>query len=434
MSKCPYPSDFLWGASTASHQVEGGTVNQWSEWELAQADTLALTAEKRVGWVPCWLKIKSHAEDPANYISGQGIAHYSRYKQDFDILQKLGMNAFRFSIEWSRLQPSEDTWDMAAVEHYRQYILELKARGIEPVLTLWHWTMPVWFTDKGGFEKARNLKYFDEYVRVVAREFGELLRYVIVLNEPNVYTGLSYLNGEWPPQQKNVITSLKVYVNLTGAHRRAFTIIKASRADIQVGIAAQLGNMQPSRPHSPIDRLAAGTSAYISNWWFLNRIKGHLDFIGLNYYFTSYWRNFKQHNPAQPLSDLGWYMEPSGIGTILMEAYQRYNLPIMVTENGLADAEDRQRQWWLQETMAALVKAQADGVRLIGYLHWSLLDNFEWKFGWWPQFGLVAVDRQHDMKRTIRKSAYWLKDYISDQKRTQVNKHKNNIDKKDTSC
>lgn len=409
-----FPNDFLWGASTASHQVEGGTHNQWSEWELKNADELARTALKNVGWVPVWPEIEKQATDPNNYISGKGVEHYTRYREDFDIMQELGLNSFRFGIEWSRVQPTEDNWDEAAIQHYHEYIDELNHRGIEPVLTLWHWTMPTWFTDKGAFTRTSNLKYFDRYVQRMAEEFGSKVRYVLTINEPNVYTGFSYLFGEWPPQQKNYLNFLRVYWNLTRAHQRAYRILKAANPGLMVGIAAQLSYQRPLRPRNLLDRWAATLMAYGNNWWFLNRIKHFQDFIGLNYYFTNYVRGFKTVNPKEPLNDLGWYMEPAGIKPLLVEMTKRYGKPLMVTENGLADMADAHRQWWLDETMTALQGAMTEGADLIGYLHWSLLDNFEWKYGWWPKFGLVSVDREHDMKRTIRPSAKWWARYIQE--------------------
>lgn len=416
----PYPRDFLWGASTASHQVEGGTVNQWSHWEKEQAVLLAQTAKDRISWVPVWANIRDQAADPENYISGSGVEHFTRYQEDFAILHQLGMNAFRFGIEWARLQPAEGEWDTAAVEHYKRYILELKARGIEPILTIWHWTMPVWFTDRGGFCRRSNLNYFDTYVARLGQEFGPLVKYVIILNEPNVYAGHSYLIGEWPPEKKSAAQFLRVYWNLTHAHRRAYRLLKQAHPGLQVGIAAQLGNMQPKRPGNLIDMLAAKVTAYGNNWWFLNRIRKQLDFVGINYYFTDYWHGFRRHNPAAPLSDMGWYMEPSGLLPLMLEVSRRYNLPIMITENGLADAEDKRRQWWLSQTMMALEAALAAGVQLIGYLHWSLLDNFEWKYGWWPKFGLVKVDREQGMRRTVRGSTDWLKKYIKTSSQSRV--------------
>ncbi len=408
-----FPDDFLWGASTASHQVEGNTHNQWTEWEFSHAETLARTAQKRLGWLPHWHDFKAQAENPKNYISGEGIAHYQLYEHDFALMTKLTMNAFRFGIEWSRVEPREGEWDQAAIEHYREYIRVLKAHNITPVVTLWHWTMPTWFTDKGAFAKRANLRYFDRYVQKVIELLGDEMRFVITLNEPNVYAGLSYQMGEWPPQIKSNATFMRVFYNLMLAHKRAYRIIKDARPELQVGVAAQLANMQAASPQNPVNRLVVAARAYAWNWWFLNRIQKHQDFIGLNYYFTEYidWRG-KMRNPKTPTSDLGWYMEPTGISRLLQQVGARYKQPIIITEDGLADHDDKQRQWWLQETIDALHDARQHGVNLQGYLHWSLLDNFEWAYGWWPEFGLIHVDRK-TMQRTVRPSAQWFSEWLT---------------------
>ena len=408
----PFPKDFLWGASTAAHQVDGGTCNQWTVWEQANAGRLAHTAQTRLGQLPSWALLARDACEPANYISGRGVEHYQRYEADFDVLQQLHLNAYRFSIEWSRLEPREGVWDEPAITHYREYIAQLKRRGIEPVLTLWHWTMPTWFTDKGGFEKRANLKYFERFVAKVVAEYGSELRYVITLNEPSAYVGLGYLSAEWPPQRRNVLLGLRVYRNLRQAHLRSYGIIKRAHPSIAVSVAAHLVDVRPWQPGNGLNRLLVAAARYVSNWWFLNGIQRQLDFIGLNYYFTSYldWRG-RVHNPQVPHNDLGWYMEPGRIGALLEAVWARYHLPIIVTENGLADGADAQRQWWLEQTLTALAAARAHGVDVRGYLHWSLLDNFEWAYGWLGQFGLVAVDRT-TMRRTIRPSARWLARYI----------------------
>ncbi len=197
---------FFWGASTASHQVEGGTHNQWSVWELENASDLAKTAKHRLGWMKNWDDIKEQAKDPSNYVSGRGVEHYNRYKEDFDILEELNLNAFRFGIEWSRIEPEQGVFDEVAIAHYREYIAELNRRNIEPFINLWHWTMPVWFTEMGGFEKRRNIKYFEAFVQKVTDELLYDVNYVLVINEPNVYMGLSYGDGEWPPQKHNQLT------------------------------------------------------------------------------------------------------------------------------------------------------------------------------------------------------------------------------------
>lgn len=418
MPKYTFPKHFLWGSSTASHQVEGGTVNQWSEWELAHANELAKTAKQRLDWVPAWKTVQKQAEDPNNYVSGRGVDHYNRYKEDFDIIKQLNQNAFRFGIEWSRLEPEEGVWDETAVEHYRTYIKELKKRQIEPFLNLWHWTLPTWFTDKGGFGSKKNLVYFDRFVKKVGQEYGHELTYILTLNEPNVYASFSFLTGEWPPQEKRPLAALSVYRNLTHAHKRAYKILKAINPKLQIGIAPQLANIQAKRPHSFIDELATKWMRYFWNWWFLNRIDDYQDFVGINYYFSDYYQVLKRTNPTFPLNDLGWYMEPEGLYPLLTRVWAHYKKPIYITENGVADGGDEYRQWWIEETMIAMERAISDGVDLRGYFHWSLLDNFEWKYGWWPKFGLVAVDREKGMKRTIRPSAQWFAKTIADIKNT----------------
>jgi len=403
----PFPDDFLWGASTAGHQVEGGNYDQWTVWELAHANDLAKTAEKRLGWMPDWDKHKKAANDPENYVSGKGVDHYHRYKEDFDIVKQLNLNAFRFSIEWSRLEPEEGAWDRAAIDHYHNYIAELKKRGIEPVLNLWHWTSPVWFEEQGGFTKSSNIGYFLKFVTKIAEEFKDEVRYILTINEPNVYAANGYLIGEWPPQKRAPIKAFKVFWNLKKTHKYSYRILKEQNPVFQIGIAHNMSNSQPKRPNNLLDKLVARASAYGWNWWFLNRIRRHQDFVGFNYYMTNYYRGFKLSNPKHPTSDLGWYMEPKGIEQVINQTWKRYKKPIIVTENGVADTKDQYRQWWIKETMHALVRSRSSGVELIGYMHWSLLDNFEWAYGWWPQFGLVHVDREDGMKRTIRPSAKW---------------------------
>ena len=408
---------FFWGASTASHQVEGGTTNQWSVWELSVAAEHAKHAKKEIGWMPSWERIEKQATDPNNYVSGKGIDHYNRYQEDFDIAKKMGLNAFRFSIEWSRLEPEEGKWDIVAVQHYRDYIAALNKRGIEPFLNIWHWTVPTWFADKGGFAKQSNIKYFDRLVKKISEELLDNVRYVITVNEPNVYMGLSYGSGLWPPQEKNQVKAIWVYWNLSRAHKRAWRILKAKKPSLKIGVAQQLANIQALRPGNWFDESVVKVMRYFWNWWWLNRIRNYQDFVGFNYYFTDYYKGFKRQNPTKPVNDLGWYMYPQGLLPLMQRIAAHYpGKPIIITENGLADSEDGERLWWLHETMKALDTAKSQDIPVIGYLHWSLLDNFEWAYGWWPKFGLVSVDREHGMKRTLRPSAIWYAKAIAKRK------------------
>ena len=409
-----FPKHFFWGASTAAHQVEGGNHNQWTVWELEHAKEQAQTAHQRMSWIPAWNEIKDQAEEPENYISGAGVDHYNRYKEDFGIAKKMNLNAFRFTIEWSRIEPEEGKWDEKEIAHYKRYIAELRRQKLEPFLTLWHWTVPVWFADKGGFEKKENLDYFDRFVQKVADELIEDVEYVITINEPNVDTSFAYLLGLHPPAKRSVFNFMKVYWNLTRVHNRAYKILKRSKPLLQVGMSAQLANIQPKRPHNWLDLTTTQWMRYFWNWWFLRRVRKNQDFIGLNYYFSDYYTGLgKRHNPKVPLNDMGWYMEPEGIYPLMVRVWARFKKPIFITENGLADEHDQHRQWWIEQTVVAMERAISEGVDLRGYFHWSLLDNFEWQDGWWPKFGLVEVNRK-TMKRTLRPSAKWYTELLGD--------------------
>jgi beta-glucosidase len=418
-TKPEFPKTFLWGASTSGHQVEGGNHDQWTVWELANAAELAATAEKRLSHLPSWSRIKHQATKPENYISGRGVDHYNLYKEDFKLAKKINLNSLRFAIEWARIEPVEGIWDEEAVDHYRQYIKELKSQGIEPVMNIWHWTMPVWFTEKGGFKYRKNLKYFYRFIQKVADDYAGQLKWVLTLNEPNVYTTFGYLtkeptSGNWPPGESSLISFGIVYWNLIKAHKRAYKILKAANPSLHISLASQLANIQAKRPHNELDEFTTRFMRYFWNWFFLKRVRKQMDFVGFNYYFTDYYTELgKRKDPITPLNDMGWYMEPEGLYPLLLSIHRHHKgKPIMITENGVADSQDEYRRWWIEETIVAMEKAASEGVRLIGYFHWSLLDNFEWENGWWPKFGLVEVDRANGMKRTIRPSAKWFADRI----------------------
>jgi beta-glucosidase len=417
--KKTFPKDFLWGASTSAHQVEGGNHNQWTLWEEKTAKKLAESAPKRLRHLPIWPDIEKQATDPANYISGVGIDHYNRYKSDFDLAKKLNLKALRFTLEWSRIEPEEGQWNQEAIDHYKDYIKELRKRGIEPVMNIWHWTMPMWFVERGGFKHRKNIQYFERFVQLVAKELTDDVDYVITLNEPNVYTSFGYLTKDtssgtgWPPGEKSFVSFVRVYRNLIRAHRNAYYILKIHKHTLKVGVASQLANIQAKRPHNYLDEFITEIMRYFWNWWFLRQSRKEQDFIGLNYYFTDYYQfPAVRANPNVILNDLGWYMEPEGIYPLLLRIWAHYKKPIMITENGVADMHDQYRRWWLEETIIAMERAMSEGVNIIGYMHWSLLDNFEWASGWWPKFGLIKVDRENGMKRTIRPSAKWFAERI----------------------
>lgn len=399
-----FPKRFLWGASTAAHQVEGGLHNQWTVWEQEHAKKLAAQASYQFGDVASWPQVAEEAQRPDTYISGRGVEHYQRYEEDFDLLEQLHFNAFRFGIEWARIEPEEGCWDAEAIAHYRAYLKSLKARGITPVVTLFHFTLPVWFVERGGFEKRRNIRYFTRYAQKVLDELGGELSYIITINEPTVYVGESYLRGSWPPNRTSKWQSWRVLRHLITAHRRIYTMTR-SRRRWKVSMAHHLCYIYPG-DDAWLSDTSARLARYVVNDYTLKRVRRYSDFLGINYYFAHRIYGYRSHSPYEQVSDMGWDMQPELLAELLEEVYERYNLPVLITENGLADGADTQRQWWLSETLKAMHAALGRGVALIGYLHWSLLDNFEWDKGYWPRFGLVAVNRT-TMQRTVRPSARW---------------------------
>lgn len=400
-----FPSNFLWGASSSAHQVEGGNHNQWTVWELENAKALASMSKRQAKWLPTWDEIENQATNPHNYVSGEATDHYKRYKEDFLLIKKLNMNAWRFSIEWSRIEPEEGVWNAEAIEHYRTYLQTLQKIGVEPVVTFWHWTVPVWFEEKGGWLRTKNIAYFVRFAEKLLEELGKEFRYIITLNEPEVYVAKSFLTADWPPQVRSKLKSFRVLKNLIKAHKRVYKLAKKTGRKYRLSIAKNAAFHYPG-DDSLLSRVTAGFMRYIQDNYILNRVNKTTDFIGLNYYFSNRYYGNRVHNPNEKVSDLGWDMQPANIQYVLEDLADRYEKPIIITENGLADANDEYRKWWLSQTLMAMHRALLNGVKLEGYLHWSLTDNFEWSSGFWPRFGLAKVDYA-TKKRTLRPSAIW---------------------------
>lgn len=405
-----FPKNFLWGASTAAHQVEGGTHNQWTEWELENAKALATQAEYHYSDLASWEAIKSQAVNPDNYISGVSTDHYDRYESDFDIVKKMNMNAFRFSVEWSRIEPEEGAWNAQAIEHYKKYVMALKKREIEPVVTLFHFTLPVWFANMGGFEKRKNVKYFVRFAEKIVSELGVNIRYIITVNEPEVYANESYGVGHWPPNKMSKRSVHSVLTNLAYAHNQAAKVIHGLNRRYKVSVAKNTAYYY-SGDDALLSRKVTDALQYFQDDYFLKKVIKNCDFLGVNYYFSNRVYGYRVHNPDEDVSDLGWDMAPENIQHALERLYEKYHLPVIVTENGVADAADEHRQWWITQTIIGMQKAMSNGVKIDGYLHWSLLDNFEWDKGKWPRFGLIEVDYD-TLKRKARPSAVWFSKVI----------------------
>ncbi len=416
--KYKFPKKFLWGASTSAHQVEGGNHNQWSVWELKNARSLANQAKYQLKDLPIWPEIKNEATNPSNYVSGRAIDHYHRYEDDFDLLVALNMNSFRFSIEWSRIEPREGEWNEAEIEHYRDYLKALQVRGIEPLVTMFHWTMPVWFDEMGGFEKHRNIRYFVRFCEKVFDELGDLFRYVCTFNEPEVYVAFGWLHeGEWPPSKKGqYLLGYWTYRNISSAHNLVYRMAHKKVPHLRLATTKNVAHHYLG-DNKLSSRLSRWFTMYMEDYLYFNRIKRHMDWMGVNYYFSNRYLAGNVHNENDHIQDLGWEMKPDDLEHVLERLYRKYRKPIMITECGVADRNDQYRKWWIAHTINAVHNAIHNGVKVQGYCHWSLLDNFEWAYGKWPRFGLVAVDYR-TMERTPRSSALWFGKVIKNLRRS----------------
>jgi len=402
MKKNKFPDGFLWGASTSSHQVEGGTKNNWSEWELKNAERLANEAKKK--WQPWQQEKFPEMFKKENYISGKACDHYNRFEQDFDIAKNLGHNAHRFSIEWSRIEPEEGKFDEKEIEHYRKVLIALRERGMEPFVTLWHWTHPIWVEEFGGPTNPKFADCFARYAKVVAKNFGDLVKFWVTINEPMSVIPNCYLMGIWPPQIKNPLVALRVYHNLASAHNKAYDVLHETNQDAQVGFANIVAYFEPHNKKSLLDVLVVKIAEYFSNKKFLNLTKRHNDFLALQYYFhykLSFFGGKKNKNDS--VNDLGWEIYQEGLYHLL-KWMDKYNMPIYITENGLADARDEKRNKLIRDGLFWIHKSISEDVDVRGYFYWSLLDNFEWDKGYWPRFGLVEVDFE-TQERKMRPSA-----------------------------
>ena len=411
----PFPHGFLWGTATAAHQVEGGNdKNDWYDWEQIPG------------------KIKNGDK------SGRAVDHWNRYASDFDLARQINSNAYRFSVEWSRIENADGSYNPEPIAHYREMLKAMRARGITPMVTLWHFTFPRWAAAKGGFESEEVVQRFAKFAGKMAAELGDLVDLWCTENEPTVHMLAGYIVPMFPPGGGGISHAVKVYANMIRAHGLAYHAIKANDTvdadgDGQaalVGIAAHLRIFDPLRPHNPADIIAARALDQVWNKVFFNAcikgeakislagivlatinhswLRGTMDFIGMNYYSRDQLK-FNPHSPmladrvippGTPVSDLNWEIYPEGIYRLLMEM-KRYGKPIYITENGIADAHETMRPKFIQDHLMWIGKAIKDGADVRGYFHWSLMDNFEWAEGFGPRFGLFHTDYANDLARSL---------------------------------
>ncbi|MDD5138244.1 MAG: glycoside hydrolase family 1 protein [Candidatus Omnitrophica bacterium] len=389
-----FPKDFLWGSALSAYQAEGDNkFSDWWSWEIE-------TGKER---------------------SGRACRHYEFYEQDFELAGSLNHNAHRLSIEWGRIEPQEGNFSEEGLNHYLGVIASLKKRHIEPIVTLHHFTNPAWLSRRGGWEKKGSVDAYLRYCRFVVRALAGQVHYWVTINEPTVYVSHAYIFGVWPPQARSYLKAKIVGDNLASAHIRAYRLIHDLYGELSlpgpsVGLAQYTQAFYPCT-QSLKDRLAAGLRDRWFNFGFLDKLARHhaLDFIGMNYYSRqvvelkkwgwSHWAMDvceKNHHPAMKNS-LGWDIYPEGLSALLLKL-KKYNLPVIITENGICTEDDRQRWEYIYRHLEHIHFAIEKGVPVVGYLYWSLLDNFEWDKGFSPKFGLIGIDYD-TYERSVRESA-----------------------------
>ena len=404
-----FPPNFLWGAATAAHQVEGQNFNnEWWDWEQT----------------PGRIKHGHSARVACDWWGG-------RWQDDFDLAQSLGHNAHRMSVEWSRLEPKQGEWDEDAAQTYRAKLKGLRERGMTPLVTLVHFTHPRWFMEQGGWLNKASLAWMERYTTRVVEAFGDLCNFWITLNEPNVYMVLSYVWNARPPGAGSLPQGLRVARNMLFAHYRAYAAIHRLQKDAQVSLAHQWRTLAPANPRSSLDRFATWQGNYVANEMFVRALttgkmpfplgrgetigngKMPLDYFAFNYYFVSH-VTFDKSRPGSVFARLlppTWlkgtaFEELTDVGDLapnalyeLLKRFARWNLPIYITENGTFDigndnplpSIDNQSSY-LVTHLRAIQRAMQEGVKVNGYFWWTLVDNFEWDAGYWLKFGLYHLD------------------------------------------
>lgn len=433
MRESVFPRDFLWGAATASAQIEGG----WNEdgrtpsiWNVAPEN-------------------KIHNGENCHI----SCDHYHRFREDVAIMKELGLKSYRFSLSWSRIIPEEGKVNEKGIAFYSALIDELLAAGIEPLITLYHWDLPVWMDKKGGWKTLEIRDRFLEYAAVVVDAFSDRVKYWITFNEPQCFLMNGYMQGIHAPFQRDYLCFPKISRTFMLTNAATVKLIREkAKTPPKVGLAFAAGAFIPKNEND-LDSVEQarkksfykGMGTMNNRWWMdpillgkpvqaygiyhsrkrdMKDIQVKLDFIGINNYSAfnySDWGGDKKVDTTNlPKNSLGWVIDGRSMYWTVRFLYERYGVPIMITENGMSNLDtvneygevcDDIRINYMDEYLHNLKQAMAEGVPVIGYQHWSLMDNFEWSEGYDPRFGLVYVDFKTG-NRIIKKSGYHYKSII----------------------
>jgi len=369
-----FPDGFLWGSATAAHQIEGGNWNNdWWEWEHTPGST---------------------CREP----SGDACDFYHRFEADLALLAQLGQQAFRFSIEWARVEPEEGEFSHAALGYYGRVIDACTRNGLTPVVTLHHFTSPRWFAALDGWEQPDNVRFFGRYAGRVAEALGDVMPWVCTLNEPNIVASAGWQWGAFPPGKRDGALRKQVDRNFIAAHAAALEALQVGPGSPRVGLCLSMQAYQAVEGgEERLQHVRAGMHDL-----YLDAVRqDSSDFIGVQTYTRARIgpSGTIGPEPGTETTQMGYEFWPQALGATVREAAAGTGKPVLVTENGIGTEDDERRVAYIETALAALHDAIGNGIDVQGYLHWSAMDNFEWTYGYGPKFGLIAVDRETFVRR-----------------------------------
>jgi len=375
-----FPEGFLWGTATAAHQIEGGNYNNdWWAWE-------------------------HNPDSGCAESSGDACDSLRRWPEDVDLVAAMGLQAYRFSLEWSRIEPAEGEFSAAALEYYRRICAACHERDIVPVVTFHHFTTPTWLTARGGWEASDAPELFSRFVTRAAGHIGDLIGWACTINELNLIGVMGYALGSSPPGVKDdFVRHLAVNDTIVRAHRLAVDALRSGPGRYPVGLTLSMDEMVAE----PGGEGVLEAAREILEDRFFRATEGD-DFIGVQCYSRVHFGLEGQapNDPDVPITQMGYEYWPQGVEHCARRAAAMTGIPVLLTESGIATDDDAERIAYLTEVLRGVRRALDDGVDIRGYFVWSLLDNFEWSNGFGPKFGLHSVDPT-TFDRRAKPSAEW---------------------------
>jgi beta-glucosidase len=381
MASISFPDGFQWGTATAAHQIEGGNVN--NDWWEFEHDPTSGCLDR----------------------SGDACDSYHRYPEDIALVADLGLSFYRFSVEWSRIEPEEGEFSRAALDHYRRMLGTCREQGLIPMVTYHHFTHPRWLAAAGTWEAPHAVDRFARYCEQVTAHLGDLIGMAGTINEPNVVATMGWRHGIFPPRVRDRDRRAKVNDALVSAHRAGVEAIRSGPGDFPVGLTLSMTDFQ-AQPGGEewVERIRRPSEDV-----YLEATEGD-DFIGVQTYTRARFGPEGGLGPEEgvPTTQMGYEFYPEALeGTIRRAWLKTGGLPVLVTENGIGTDDDEARIDYVSKALAGVRRCLDDGIDVRGYTYWSLLDNFEWVLGYGPTFGMVAVDRETFVRRP-KPSAAWL--------------------------